>query len=193
MKKFFVLFLLFTNFAYSTELSGDDIEGKKGRLPSLPFLLLDSCIGEKCGGYHDDWLAKKSVIVYKKRDISSSVAFKLLKNEQFEVVKQLIEIQKYGKTKILASSTQPDLKRGETIYEIVEQSEGYSLYWHKNMFFSHTFDWYNDFSAKDSGSEVSKHAKRLSYPGSIEWVKIKNKKNQVGWTNDIDALDNRAY
>ena len=188
-----LVLVLVTNIANCAELSvSDELYSKKMSLPSLPLVLMDSCVGEKCLNYEGAWSALEPVIVYKKRGTKSPIAFKLRKNETFRVLKQLIEIEKYGKTKILVSATELNLKKGEVIYEVVPGSEGYSLYWHKDTFFDHSFDFYDDFSNPKDAKSVSKYAKILSYPQFTEWVKIRNEKGMIGWSINA-SLDNGQF
>ena len=185
-----VLFLtfLFINAAHGAELTKID-DYQKGKLPALPLQLSGRCVGEKCGGYHDGWHATGHAKVYKKRDLKSDLAFSFKNTESFSVTNQMIEVHKYGRTKVLNSAVCPPYKSGDLIYKIVDESEGWNLYWYKNTFRSCNFA-----EIPETSPKVSEVAEKVfSEPHYIEWVKVKSKKGLVGWSPDSDDLDNGAY
>jgi hypothetical protein len=188
MKFWAILILVFV----STHTLADlvNLDGQHAKLPPLPFQLWDKCTGEKCGGYHDGWIARDSVKLYKKRSLNSDLAFNLKKDESFEVVKLMIEVHKYGTTKVLSNTACSPFKKGDLIYEIVYVSEGFSQYWYRNTFMSCQFD---DIEDINPNSATKATARRVSQPNFSEWAKVKNSKGLLGWSNEIEKLDNQAY
>lgn len=185
-----VLFLIYLsiNIAHAAEVTKIE-DAQKGKLPPLPLQLWGRCVGEKCGGYDNDWHAISQVKVYKKRDLKSSIAFSLKNSESFSVTNQMIEVHQFGRTKVLNSAVCPPYKNGDLIYKIVDESEGWSLYWYRNTFRSCNF--YDIPEASRKANEVAE--KVISEPQYIEWVKVKNKKGAVGWSPNLGNLDNGAY
>lgn len=185
-----VLFLIYLsiNTALAAEVTKIE-DGQKGKLPPLPLQLWGSCVGEKCGGYHNDWHAISRVNVYKKRDLKSSIAFSLKKGESFGVTNQMVEVHQFGRIRVLNSAVCPPYKNGDLIYKIVDESEGFSLYWFRNTFRSCNFD-----NVEKTSPEFNETAEKIiSEPHYIEWVKVKNKKGAVGWSPDLDNLDNGEF
>ena len=188
MKIVLIFAFLCINIAHGEEFTKID-DYQKGKLPALPLQLWGSCVGEKCGGYHDGWHAAAHAKVHKKRDLNSNLAFSLKKNESFSVTNQMIEVHKYGRTKVLNSAVCPPFKNGDLIYKIVDQSEGWSLYWYRNTFRSCNFD-----EIPETTPKVNEVAEKvISEPHYIEWVKVKNKKGMYGWSPDVDELDNGEF
>jgi hypothetical protein len=73
------------------------------------------------------------------------------------------------------------IRAGEVIYVLHSLGEGYWLFWFKGRTHS------GELAAEKVG--VGEGLQVLSVPKSVWWVKVKNSRGEVGWTNQPDHFD----
>lgn len=145
----------------------------------LPYKDIGACPFECCT--YRQWTATKNLILYKKMSESSPVAFKIKKGEKVRGMTGVVITTIAGKAEVLKNqplqSSKVQLKKGDTIFLLTYLGEGFYRFWYKGKFF------------EDDG--YANGIKILSQPKSVWWVKIKNRRGQIGWTKDSEHFDNQ--
>ena len=149
----------------------------------LPYRDVGACPFEGCE--YRKWTANKGTIIYKEMRDGSPVAFKVRAKEQVTGVTGVVITEKAGTAKALKAAKvyanvgkySITVKAGETLQILHYQGEGFYLAWFKNKFY--TLD------TSDNNFKIVKE------PVDVWWVKIKNRKGQIGWTKLADNFDGK--
>lgn len=145
----------------------------------LPYKDFGACPFECCT--YRQWIAKKNLVLYKKMGDKSPVAFKVRKGEKVTGVTGVVITNVAGKAEVLKTrtleSSKVQLTKGDTLFLLTYLGEGWYRFWYKGKFFEE--DGYAD------GIKI------LSQPKAVWWVKIKNRKGQIGWTKSSNEFDNQ--
>lgn len=157
--------------------------------PKVPYKDVGACPFECCG--YGDWTANKATVLYKQMSEKSAVAFRVTRREKVTGVTGVVITSKAGTVKVLkdytakefsADLTKPAneifIKSGEVFYVLTSLGEGFHQLWYKGKFFQDEI--YNE-----------KNMKILTMPVADWWVKIKNRKGQIGWTKLPENFDNK--
>ncbi len=159
-KKYFVLFGFVIGFILNIQSLAQ---------PKLPYRDVGACPFECCT--YRDWLATKPITVFKIMKAGSPIAFKLKKGEKVSGVTGVVITSVAGKVRVSKSQTllnsEVKVKKGETLQILTYLGEGYYRFWYKGKVF--------DEDAFTDGLKI------LTRPKSVWWVKIKNRKGQIGW------------
>ena len=137
--------------------------------PKVPFSDVGACPFECCT--YRQWTAKKETILYKQMRDGSPVAFKIARREKVTGLTGVVITSQAGKVKALKDFTfenaKVKIKSGDIFYTLTYRGEGFFLISYKGKRFE---------------EEVFDEAKMkvLTEPKSIWWVKIKNRKGQIG-------------
>jgi hypothetical protein len=148
--------------------------------PKVPYKDVGACPFECC--LYRQWTAKKNTILYKQMSEKSSVAFRVKRREKVTGVTGVVITTEAGTVRALKdftfSNAKVPVKKGDVFYPLTYLGEGYFRIWYRGKIFEdEVFD--QDFM------------KVLSSPDSIWWVKIKNRKGQIGWTKLSENFDNQ--
>lgn len=145
----------------------------------LPYKDVGACPFECCT--YRDWFARKPMAVFKTMNSGSPIAFKLKKGEKVRGITGVVITSVAGKVKALKDQPFDNLKikikKGDILSILTYEGEGFYLYWFKGKFFQ-----------ESTGNEL---VKTLSEPKSVWWVKIKNRKGQIGWAISDGNFDNQ--
>lgn len=114
---------------------------------------------------------------------SAPVAFRLKKGEKVTGLTGVVITTKAGIVKVLKNTLIDEkekvpVKAGETLYLLTYLGEGYYVTWYKGRFLSDSF-------------YESNGVKQVSEPDLTWWVKVKNRRGQVGWTKLPENFDNK--
>lgn len=153
--------------------------------PNLPFIDRGACPFECCT--YRTWTARKNTVLRKEMRAASPVAFRIKSGESVEGLTGVVVTSKAGivealrDTKVDAQDVNNftlNIKRGGRLYLLTYLGEGVYKIWYRGKIYQ----------ANISGDE---DFKTVSEPESVWWVKIKNKKGRVGWTNLSGNFDNQ--
>ena len=147
--------------------------------PKLPYRDVGACPFECC--QYRQWTARKDTIIYKQMRDGSAVAFKIRRSEKVAGLTGVVITTKAGQVKALKNFTlaaaKVPIKAGDIFYTLTYRGEGFYLIWYKGKKF------------EDEIFDQDK-MKILSQPKAVWWVKIKNRKGQIGWTRLPENFDN---
>lgn len=170
-EKRFILFWIILWLILSSQLNAQTLK--------LPYQDIGACPFECCT--YREWVGNKETIIHKQMRDGSPVAFKIKKGEKVRGVTGVVITTVAGKVKVLKSQTLENskvkVKKGETLLILTYLGEGYFRFWYKGKFFEENADL--------DGIKV------VSQPKSVWWVKIKNRKGQIGWTRLSENFDNQ--
>jgi hypothetical protein len=145
----------------------------------LPYKDVGACPFECCT--YRDWSAGKQITVFKTMSSGSAVAFKLGKGEKVRGMTGVVVTSVAGKAKVLKDVTLENskvkVKKGETLLILTYMGEGFYRFWYRGRFFEE--------SADAAGIKV------LSQPKSVWWVKVRNRKGQIGWAISDGNFNNQ--
>lgn len=145
----------------------------------LPYKDVGACPFECCT--YRDWFARKPISTFRTMNSGSPVAFKLKKGEKVKGVTGVVITSVAGKARVLKDVTLENskvkVKKGDTLLILTYLGEGYFRFWYRGKSFEE--------SADVDGIKV------LSQPKSVWWVKIRNRKGQIGWAISDGNFDNQ--
>jgi len=153
---------------------------------SLPYNDVGACPFECCT--YREWAANKPTVLVKDMTENSPSVFKIRKGEKVQGVTGVVITTKAGIGRATRNANleyydekknttrNVPIKKGEQFLLLTYLGEGVYKVWYKGQILQS--------SMEDS------QFKRLSEPKSIWWVKIKNRKGQIGWTKLTDNFDN---
>ncbi len=146
----------------------------------LPYQDVGACPFECCT--YRDWFARKPILIFKTMNSGSPIAFKLKKGEKVKGMTGVVITSVAGKAKVLnnysSENGQQKLKKGDDLFLLTYLGEGYYKVWHKGKFF-------------ESPVDADEHFKIIKQAKSVWWVKIRNRKGQIGWTISDGNFDNQ--
>lgn len=148
--------------------------------PPLPYKDAGACPFECCT--YREWIANKATVLRTKMSEGASVAFMVKKGEKVRGVTGVVITTKAGILKALKDTTVNQakirIKAGEFLYLLTYTGEGFFDTWYKGKIFSDSF--YDNTALK-----------LVSEPKAVWWVKIRNRRGQIGWTKLPDNFDNK--
>jgi len=155
----------------------------EGRL-KVPHYDWGGCPFECCG--YTQWTARRDIVIRKGRHPSSPEAFGVKKGERVQGLTGVV-ISWPGRIRVLRRITLDrddpvELEPGDVIYSLHYLGEGYYLFWAKGKTHSHRIN------AEKLG--VQGDLEILSVPRFKWWVRIRNSRGQVGWSDEPHHFDN---
>lgn len=154
--------------------------GQVSAQPAMPYKDAGACPFECCT--YRQWVANKATVLRTKMSNRSSIAFRVKKGEKVTGVTGVVITTKAGVLKALkATSMYEDkirIKAGDRLYLLTYTGEGFYEIWYKGKVFSESF-------------EHNPALKLVSEAESVWWVKIRNRKGQVGWTKLPENFDDK--
>lgn len=147
--------------------------------PKLPYKDVGACPFECCT--YRGWVANKNTIIYKEMRKGSPVAFRVKKRERVTAITGVVITTKAGQVKALKSFTTDSgvqIRANDIFYLLTYRGEGFYLIWYKGKKFED--------QAYDQAD-----MKVLSEPNAVWWVKIRNRRGQIGWTKLPENFDNK--
>lgn len=155
--------------------------------PKVPYKDVGACPFECC--LYRGWTANKDTVLYKQMSEKSPIAFRVKRREKVTGITGTVITNKAGTVKALADITATEdskeitgkkftVKSGDIFYVLTSMGEGFYQLWYKGKFFQDEI--YNE-----------KTMKILTKPESVWWVKIKNRRGQIGWTKLPENFDNK--
>lgn len=152
----------------------------------LPFKDVGACPFECCT--YREWTAIKETVVLKNMSDNSPALFKIKKGEKIEGVTGTVITTKAGIREALRNAyiyyyeengkreSKVKVRKGEWLSVLTYLGEGVYKVWYKGKIYESHLD--------------PPEFKNISQPKSVWWVKVKNRKNQIGWTRLTENFDN---
>ncbi len=152
----------------------------------MPFRDVGACPFECCT--YREWTATKDTALLKNMSDGATTAFKIRKGEKVEGVTGIVITTKAGIGKATENTNleyydkkknemfNVKIKKNERFLILTYLGEGVYKVWYKGRVLQAGLDY--------------PQLKKISEPKSVWWVKIKNRKGQIGWTKLTDNFDN---
>jgi hypothetical protein len=156
--------------------------------PPLPYADQGACPWEKCA-YGEVWTANSITPILRDRKKKSPVAFQVNKGEQVRGVTGVVMTLKAGRAEVFKrgelGSNKVKVKPGDMIHVLHYMGAGVWAFWLKGeIVFSDELADINDYA---DDSQILGRIR--TYPVAEWWVKIKNSRGQVGWSDRPDNFD----
>lgn len=123
------------------------------------------------------WSVTKDTVLYKSRSETSGVVFRARKGEHVTGMTGVVITLKPGKAAVRKATTIGEGKRktrvkpGDVLYLMHYLGEGFYKTWFRGVIYD---------------LEMSTTIQVLTEPDTVWWVKVKNNRNQVGWSKQND-------
>lgn len=161
-----------------------------GQTPRPPVNYADygACPFECCT--YRRWSVVKDTVLYKERSEKSGEAFHVRKGEHVTGLTGVVITLKPGKASVRKATTigtgkrRTQVKPGDVLYLLHYEGEGIYKIWFRGGIYE------NEVS---SAADVNGKIQLLNEPDNVWWVKVKNSRNQIGWSKqdknfgDMDA------
>ncbi|HKC65513.1 MAG TPA: hypothetical protein VKB86_17860 [Pyrinomonadaceae bacterium] len=166
------------------------------RKPSPPRHYEDfgACPFECCT--YRQWTVNADTVFYKERSENSPVVFRAKKGEHVVGMTGVVITLQSGKALVKTATTlgaekhKVRVKAGDVLYVLHYLGEGYSKFWFNGRIYQDQLPSINDrLSPEEKARQV---IQPLSEPQTVWWVKVKNKRGQVGWSKQdrhFDGMD----
>jgi len=108
----------------------------------------------------------------------------------------VVIVTKPGQLEVLKDYRSPDsghsYKRGDAVWIYTERGEGYFRVWHNGQSYDEEATFmYQDMGGWDACVAADTcWGKKISFPESLWWVKVKTKKGATGWTKKHENFGN---
>lgn len=161
-----------------------------GQTPRPPVNYADygACPFECCT--YRRWSVVKDTVLYKERSEKSGEAFHVRKGEHVTGLTGVVITLKPGKASVRKATTigtgkrRTQVKPGDVLYLLHYEGEGIYKIWFRGGIYE------NEVS---TAADVNGKIQLLNEPDNVWWVKVKNSRNQIGWSKqdknfgDMDA------
>jgi hypothetical protein len=146
--------------------------------PPIPYEDHGACPFECC--VYREWIANKITVLRADRRNNSPVIFTVRKSKKVTAITGVVITTRAGRAKMLRSDTIDGVrvKAGDILYVLTNRGEGFYSVWYKNR-------------TLDYGLVDNPYVRLLNPPQSVWWVKIKNRKGQIGWSRQPENFDNK--
>lgn len=147
--------------------------------PRLPYSDPGACPFECCT--YRNWTANKDTTIYTQMRDGASRAYTVRKGETVRGVTGVVITNRAGIAKAKVAVTigsRTRVAKGETIYLLTYQGEGFFKVWYKGRVIS--------------GVEIDEDKFNVTRQAdAVWWVKIRNRQGKVGWSKLPDNFDNK--
>jgi hypothetical protein len=171
--------------------------------PRIPYLHWGACLGECCR--FGEWTAVETVIAYSTPSSKAAVVFRVRKGQRVRAITGVAITHQLGVTAV----TRPvklgyptagsegqvlSLDRGAILYTLYYAGEGQDVFWYHRSTYMDSIG-----SPEGARDERSQSWDEVGEPGDSVlvssrpkyswWVKLRNRRGQLGWTVDADKFD----
>jgi WD domain, G-beta repeat len=152
-----------------------DIPFNKYIPPPTPYEDPGACPFEGC--MYREWIVRKETIIRKENNERSPAVFNVRKGEKVVAVTGTVITLQPGYAEALTRVQTEGgwLEPGDIVYLLHYMGEGGWMIW---------------VNGKIDGKGMTENFEILHYPETVWWVKIRNMKGQVGWSNQTDNFGN---
>ncbi len=170
-----------------------------GQTPRPPVNYADfgACPFECCT--YRRWSVVKDTVLYKSRSENSGVAFRVRKGEHVIGLTGVVITLKLGKAVVRKATTigmdkrKTKVKPGDVLYLLHYEGEGIYKVWFNGGIYENEMPTSPDLISKTPAGKKQENIEVLNEPETVWWVKVKNSRNQIGWSKqdqnfgDMDA------
>src|SRR5215218_5937120 len=162
-----VIFGIFSSISFAQNNSG----------PPVPYIDKGACPFECCT--YRQWSVEKATIVRISMNDSAPIRFSLGAGEKVQGMTGVVITTQPGIARALKNGTIGTMKirKGEQFFVLTNLGEGFTKVWFKGRVFQG--EPYDDSTFKF-----------VRQPRSIWWVKIKNRRGQIGWSRQPENFGN---
>ncbi len=148
----------------------------RGQQPPIPYEDHGACPFECCT--YRRWTVKTRTLVRQDRNASSPISFTLQRGERVTGMTGVVITTQPGLARALkpASIGRLQVRQGEIVYLLTYAGEGSYKVWYRGK-------------VEEIAIEGDDVFTLIREPLSIWWVKVKNSKGQIGWTNQTSNFD----
>jgi hypothetical protein len=159
----------------------------------LPYYDWGACPFEGCT--YRAWKVVRPTIVWKERDYQSPAEYRLDPGEWVEGVTGVVITYQPGLSEVLAPVSlgygpSVSVVPGDMLLTLHPLGEGHSLFWFKGRTYSDEIDQIASDEPEPDAPPWRHKIRFISSPLSAWWVKVKNEKGQVGWTDQTRNFEN---
>jgi hypothetical protein len=163
-------------------------QGEQPVKPPMPFYDWGACPFEGCT--YRRWQAVQPVSVWSARN-HRQVAFTVTRNEWVRGLTGVVITTRPGVSRVLVKMTlgesaKVEVAPGDLLYTLHYLGEGYDLFWFHGKTYSDQISGEPDPDPPPPEIKIQ----IISRPQCVWWVKIRNAKGQVGWTDQTDRFTN---
>lgn len=146
-------------------------------LPSIPYEHPGLCPFEGCT--YREWTANKDMITRKENSERSPIAFSVKKGEKVEAITGTVLTLRAGCAEALNTLNVGDVRLtpGSIIHPLTYAGEGTWSSWVQGTL---------------AGTNIEEDFEMIEYPVAVWWVKIRNARGQIGWSNQPENFDNKS-
>lgn len=154
-------------------------QSTRGQQPPIPYEDHGACPFECCT--YRQWTVKTRTLIRQDRNASSPAIFTLQRGERVTGMTGVVITTQSGQARALkpASIGGMKVRPGEVVYLLTYAGEGSYNVWYKGK-------------VEEIAIEGDDVFKLIREPQSVWWVKVRNRKGQIGWTNltrNFDGMD----
>lgn len=143
--------------------------------PNLPFLDYGACPFACCE--YQTWTARQSISLRREMSEDSPVIFRIKRFERVKALTGVVVTVRPGMVEATSDTKigETEVKRGSKLYVLTYLGAGRSKIWFQGKI-------YEDGLTAGGFYQTNE-------PKYVWWVKIKNRKGQIGWTNLSSSFD----
>lgn len=155
--------------------------------PPIPYFDYGACPFECCT--YRRWTVEADTILYKKRSTTSGVAFRVKKGDHVIELTGVVETLKPGRIIVkkelaIGLKRKAQVKPGAILYLLNYMGEGVYKIWFQGKLYQDEMPTAPGLITNVPLDEREKYMHVISEPGNIWWVKVKNRRGQVGWSKE---------
>jgi hypothetical protein len=162
--------------------------------PTVPYVDLGACPFEGC--VYREWVANDSVAVLRARRPRARVVFTVRKGERVQALTGAVVTIKAGRVRfrqsvtLKSSSGQLHVEPSQILFLLTYKGEGVTKAWFDGRIFDDV-DLSNVFNGLCETDPTRCIGTIVEQPTSVWWVRIRNGRGEVGWTDEPQKFDRK--
>jgi hypothetical protein len=142
------------------------------------------------------WSVDADTIIYQDQSEKSGVAFRVKKGEHVVGLTGVVITLKPGKAIVRKATTIGQDKRkirvkpGDVLYLLHYMGEGFYKIWFNGRIYENEMPTAPDEVGKPAAGRKQESIEVQSEPDTVWWVKVRNRRNQVGWSKQTRNFGN---
>ena len=163
------------------------------KLPPRHYEDYGSCPFECCT--YRQWTVNSDTVFYKERSTNSPAVFRARKGERVVGLTGVVITLKPGKAVVTksmvlgGSGRQVRVEAGDLLYLLHYEGEAFYKIWFRGKIYEDEMPFAPGMVYLSPGDERRQYVRQLSEPQTIWWVKVKNRRGQIGWSKQDDHFD----
>jgi hypothetical protein len=142
------------------------------------------------------WSVDADTVIYKDQSEKSGVAFRVRKGEHVVGLTGVVITLKPGKAIVRKATTigqdrrKIRVKPGDVLYLLHYMGEGFYKIWFNGRIYENEMPTAPDEIGKPPAGRKQESIEAQSEPDTVWWVKVRNSRNQIGWSKQNDHFGN---